>query len=142
MNNNLQAKVISLSPWLTLAGVVTLLAGLAWDAVLHEADPELAAEEGIFTLSNPGHILFGLGIAITVAGSLAFLYGRYVATGRMVTLLPLSGPLAIKFTFYTPPIGLSIKAWLRSSASSGPTQTASSSSCSGHRALPRSIPRT
>ncbi|HEX5939939.1 MAG TPA: hypothetical protein VFZ12_06230, partial [Dehalococcoidia bacterium] len=95
MNNNLQAKVISLSPWLTLAGVVTLLAGLAWDAVLHEADPELAAEEGIFTLSNPGHILFGLGIAITVAGSLAFLYGRYVATGRMVTLLPAGGLLAL-----------------------------------------------
>lgn len=82
-------KLLSLSPWVVSAGVVTLLAGLAWDAVLHSLDPELAAREGIFSLTNPGHILFGAGIAIIVAGALLFFAGKALTTPRpLIFVLP------------------------------------------------------
>src|SRR5688572_1096959 len=51
---------------LGFVGVVLLLTGLAWDAVAHANDPSLAGREGIFTLSNPGHVFLGLGIGLVL----------------------------------------------------------------------------
>lgn len=56
------------------AGIASTLAGLAWDAWLHSADPTLAQREGIFTLTNPGHALLGLGVLLTCGGILAALH--------------------------------------------------------------------
>jgi hypothetical protein len=57
----------------TALGAATTLTGLAWDAILHTRDPNLAHTEGLFTLSNPGHLLLILGVALTVAGITAAL---------------------------------------------------------------------
>jgi hypothetical protein len=53
---------------LSAVGVVVLLVGLSLDAWLHAHDPGLAAREGIFTLTNPGHALMALGTITVVAG--------------------------------------------------------------------------
>ena len=47
-------------------GVVLLLTGLSWDAVVHANDPTLAGREGIFTLRNPGHVFLGMGIGLVL----------------------------------------------------------------------------
>ena len=49
-------------------GGLVLLAGLVWDAVLHAHHPDLAADEGVFALSNPGHLVAGAGIATVAVG--------------------------------------------------------------------------
>ena len=67
-------KNIILSLLAGLLGVVLLLTGLAWDAILHAADPTLAQREGIFTVSNPGHALLAAGMALTCGGIIAALY--------------------------------------------------------------------
>ncbi|MGH8972466.1 MAG: hypothetical protein ACRD0C_04600 [Acidimicrobiia bacterium] len=66
---------------LGLFGVLLLLGGLAWDAVLHAADPTLAGREGLLTVGNPGHVLLGLGMAAVVIGLL----------GAAATTLAMSG---------------------------------------------------
>ena len=51
-------------------GMVALVGGLVWDALLHADDPTLAAREGVFTLDNPGHLLLVAGIVVAAVGVL------------------------------------------------------------------------
>jgi len=92
-------KLVSLSPWAVSAGVVLLLVGLGWDAVLHSLDPDLAAREGVFSLSNPGHVLFGGGIAVIVAGVLMFFAGKALTSSSPVRFaLPAVALAALSIT--------------------------------------------
>lgn len=54
-------------------GLLTFVLGLVWDASMHAADPGLAQHEGIFTLSNPAHLVMGVGIGLTALGVLCAL---------------------------------------------------------------------
>ncbi|HET8627912.1 MAG TPA: hypothetical protein VFL91_10855 [Thermomicrobiales bacterium] len=76
---------------LTLVGTVVLLLGLGLDALIHRANPTLAEHEGIFTLSNPGHLLFALGILIVIAGSALYLIGALAGPGRSGVRRALAG---------------------------------------------------
>src|SRR5215470_8244925 len=68
-----------------LAGVVALLGGLALDSYLHARDPSLAHREGVFTLTNPGHLMLGIGIALVVVGVVGAAYTTlpYGVWGRL-----------------------------------------------------------
>jgi hypothetical protein len=57
-----------------VVGVAALLLGQAWDFYLHAADPTLAHREGIFALTNPGHLLLGVGLVLVVVGVLGAAY--------------------------------------------------------------------
>ncbi len=77
-----------------VVGVAALLLGLALDAYLHAQDPTLAHREGIFTLSNPGHVLLGTGIALVVIGLIGASYvslpfGIWARRGFLVGALAL-----------------------------------------------------
>lgn len=79
------AKLTRTAPWLTCAGALMLLIGLAWDAALHRIDPQLAAREDVFSLANPGHLLLVGGIALCVASAALFLIQHArMAHGRML----------------------------------------------------------
>jgi hypothetical protein len=85
-----------------LVGVVALLSGLALDAYLHARDPNLAHREGIFTLSNPGHLLLGIGIGLVVIGVVGAAYttlplGVWMRRGMLagaLALIVVSGDVA------------------------------------------------
>src|SRR6266508_625295 len=85
-----------------LLGVIALLAGLAIDSYLHANDPSRAHREGLFTLSNPGHVLLGIGIALVVVGVVgaaytALPYGIWVRRGLLagaLVMIVVSGDIA------------------------------------------------
>lgn len=85
-----------------LLGVVALLGGLALDSYLHARDPSLAHREGIFSLSNPGHVLLGIGIGLVVVGVVgaaytSLPYGVWVRRGLLagaLVMVAVSGDIA------------------------------------------------
>ncbi|HZU77985.1 MAG TPA: hypothetical protein VFA70_14555 [Dehalococcoidia bacterium] len=77
------------------------LAGLALDSYLHARDATLAAREGVLTLSNPGHLLFALGLALAILGAGALLLDplwrcrRPGALAASLAVLPVVGVLVL-----------------------------------------------
>lgn len=53
---------------LSLFGFLLIAIGLATDFVLHANDSELAADEGIFAVNNPGHLLLAIGLVVVAVG--------------------------------------------------------------------------
>ena len=80
---------------LTAAGAVMTLGGLAWDAYLHASDPTLLHREGLFTLSNPGHLLLVVGIGLSVAGIAAAILLLPVARAARLAAVGLIGAIAV-----------------------------------------------
>jgi hypothetical protein len=78
---------------LMLLGLAVLLSGFGLDAWLHIRDSTLAEREGIFTLSNPRHLMVAIGVVVAVLGGCLGPYSRYVL-GRRSTLLTAAVPVA------------------------------------------------
>lgn len=60
---------------ITLAGLLVTLAGLIWDAVIHSQGHAHLVTEALLNpgnpFANPGHVVFGIGLAVTTIATLA-----------------------------------------------------------------------
>ncbi|MEO8456515.1 MAG: hypothetical protein ABI559_01765 [Chloroflexota bacterium] len=74
-------------------GLAVMLVGFGVDAYLHSKDSTLAESEGIFTLSNPGHLMVAIGVIVAVLGACLGPYTRWVL-GRRSTMLTVAVPVA------------------------------------------------
>src|SRR5512141_1705832 len=64
-----------------LGSLLLALGGLFWDAMIHSQEHAHMIEEPLFNLTNPGHVIFGLGfvlaVLITLVGfTVGWLQGR------------------------------------------------------------------
>ncbi len=61
-------------PWkwflMVIYSVMVTLSGLFWDALIHSQE-HVHVNESLLTWSNPGHVLFGLGLILTSLTALA-----------------------------------------------------------------------
>jgi len=78
----------------TYAGVVCQLVGLGWDIMMHRANPHTMASEDILTLSNPSHLLIGLGLVLVGAGTVGQLLRNPVHL-RAATIMSSLGCVAL-----------------------------------------------
>ena len=54
-----------------VAGLALTLSGLLLDAIIHSQEHGHVIEESLFNLTNPGHVIFGLGLVLTTWIALA-----------------------------------------------------------------------
>lgn len=77
-----------------VAGLGVTLGGLFWDALIHSQEHGHMVAESLLNLSNPGHLVFSLGLALTTWAALAgftvsWLRERPSATTRRKLSAPL-----------------------------------------------------
>ena len=65
-----------------VGGLMLILDGLLWDAVIHSREHGHVAEGSLFNLSNPGHVVFGLGLVLTALIALAGLTVSWLKAQR------------------------------------------------------------
>jgi hypothetical protein len=65
-----------------VVGIVSQIAGLAVDSILHARNASLAESEGVLSLSNPGHLLFAGGLALAMLGAGTLLTAPLLARRR------------------------------------------------------------
>ena len=69
LSRNPRSGPLSLGLLSVYSGAALQMVGLAYDVRSHAGDSHAASHEAVFTLSNPGHVLLGLGLAAVVVGT-------------------------------------------------------------------------
>src|SRR5438552_4074638 len=83
--------------WVAGTGAAMQLVGLSWDAVLHKLDPTLAEREGVFSITNPSHLMIVAGLGLTVVGIIWGLSSGFSASDSKAVLLTRASTAALIF---------------------------------------------